>query len=172
MSLLYIAIVLVGFLGDRLVKDWAAGTLVTEHGGSMPLISDVFQFTYCENQGMAFSMLDGKTWLLIATTGVICLVGIYFLFLHKKVLPPMPSVCLAMALSGALGNLYDRIILHYVVDMLDFCLINFAIFNVADCLICIGIIGFGIWYVFYEEKHKGKLKDRWTGKNKKLPEEP
>ena len=161
MSLLYLALVIVGFVCDRLVKNWAAGALVTEHGGSLPLISEVFHFTYCENRGMAFSMLDGKTWLLILTTGIICLIGIYFIFFGKKVLPPMPSVCLSMALSGALGNLYDRVLLGYVIDMLDFCLIHFAVFNVADCFVCVGVIGFGIWYVFYEEKHKDKMKLRW-----------
>ena len=87
MPILYIAVMAVAFLLDRVVKNWAAGPLVDVHGGVLPLIPGVFQFTYAENRGAAFSILQGRTWLLIVLTAVICLVGLYFLFFSRRRLP-------------------------------------------------------------------------------------
>ena len=68
---------------------------------------------------------------------------------------------IALALGGALGNLYDRVVLGYVIDMLDFCLIHFAVFNVADACVNIGIVLLAIWMVFFEEKDKQHAVYRW-----------
>ena len=114
MPFVYIAVIIAVYAADRLTKLWAAGALRDVHGGSLPLIEGVFHFTYAENRGAAFSMLSGQTWFLIGVTGLICLLGVYFLFFHKKKLPWLPSLCIAMALGGALGNLYDRAVLGYV----------------------------------------------------------
>ena len=72
-----------------------------------------------------------------------------------------PSIAIALALGGALGNLYDRVVLGYVIDMLDFCLIHFAVFNVADACVNIGIVLLAIWMVFFEEKDKQHAVYRW-----------
>ena len=66
-----------------------------------------------------------------------------------------------LALGGALGNLYDRVVLGYVIDMMDFCLIHFAVFNVADACVNIGIVLLAIWMVFFEEKDKQHAVYRW-----------
>ena len=129
MSFLYMLIAAVAYIADRVTKAWAAGALRSEHGGCLPLIDGVFYFTYCENRGAAFSMMWGQTWLLVGVTSLICIAGIYLLFFGRRRLPVFPSVCIAMAVGGALGNLYDRALLGYVIDMLDFRLINFAVFN-------------------------------------------
>lgn len=167
MPILYIAVMAVAFLLDRVVKNWAAGPLVDVHGGVLPLIPGVFQFTYAENRGAAFSILQGRTWLLIVLTAVICLVGLYFLFFSRRRLPVFPSIAIALALGGALGNLYDRVMLGYVIDMFDFCLINFAVFNVADSFVNIGVVMLAIWMVFFEEKDKRRGDFRW---GKPLPQ--
>jgi signal peptidase II len=161
MPFVYIAVIAAAFAADRLVKLWAAGPLVSLHGGSLPLIEGVFHFTYAENRGAAFSMLQGQKWLLIGVTGIICLVGLYFLFFSRRRLPVLPSIAIALALGGALGNLYDRIFLGYVIDMLDFCLINFAVFNVADSCVNVGVVLLAIWMIFFEEKDKKKISWRW-----------
>ena len=161
MSFLYILIAAVAYIADRVTKAWAAGALRSEHGGCLPLIDGVFYFTYCENRGAAFSMMWGQTWLLVSVTSLICIAGIYLLFFGRRRLPVFPSVCIAMAVGGALGNLYDRALLGYVIDMLDFRLINFAVFNVADSFICVGIILLGVWWIFYAEKALPTLPFRW-----------
>ena len=161
MPFVYLAVIALAYIGDRLVKNWAAGALVTEHGGSLPLIDGVFHFTYCENRGAAFSMLQGKQGLLITITVLISLAAVYFLFFSRRKLPVFPSTAIALALGGAMGNLYDRVVLGYVIDMLDFCLIHFAVFNVADACVNIGIVLLAIWMVFFEEKDKQHAVYRW-----------
>lgn len=161
MPLIYIAVAAVAYVVDRWSKNWAAGALRDVHGGSLPLIEGVFHFTYAENRGAAFSMMSGETWFLVGVTSLICLMGVYFLFFNRKKLPVWPSLCIAMALGGALGNLYDRIVLGYVIDMLDFCLINFAVFNAADSFVCVGVIMLGVWMVFFEEKQMPNMPYRW-----------
>ena len=149
MPFVYLAVIALAYIGDRLVKNWAAGALVTEHGGSLPLIDGVFHFTYCENRGAAF------------ITVLISLAAVYFLFFSRRKLPVFPSIAIALALGGAMGNLYDRVVLGYVIDMLDFCLIHFAVFNVADACVNIGIVLLAIWMVFFEEKDKQHAVYRW-----------
>ena len=161
MSFVYIAVMALVFAADRAVKCWAAGPLIDQYGGSMPLIEGVFHLTYAENRGAAFSILQGKTWLLIAVTAIISLVGLYVLFFSRRKLPIFPSLAIAAALGGALGNLYDRVVLGYVIDMLDFCLINFAVFNVADSFVNVGVVLLGIWMLFFEEKDRAKIRWRW-----------
>ena len=154
MPFVYLAVIALAYIGDRLVKNWAAGALVTEHGGSLPLIDGVFHFTYCENRGAAFSMLQGKQGLLITITVLISLAAVYFLFFSRRKLPVFPSIAIALALGGALGNLYDRVVLGYVIDMLDFCLIHFAVFNVADAAVCVGAALLVIYCLVSYKKEK------------------
>ncbi|MGI5884995.1 MAG: signal peptidase II [Candidatus Spyradocola sp.] len=164
MPILYIAVMVLAFLTDRVVKNWAAGPLVDVYGGVKPLFPGVFQFTYAENRGAAFSILQGRTWLLIVLTVAICLAGLYFLFFSRRRLPAFPSIAIALALGGALGNLFDRVVFGYVIDMFDFCLINFAVFNVADSFVNIGVVMLAIWMVFFEEKDKRRGDRRWGKK--------
>ena len=158
MPFVYLAVIALAYIGDRLVKNWAAGALVTEHGGSLPLIDGVFHFTYCENRGAAFSMLQGKQGLLITITVFISLAAVYFLFFSRRKLPVFPSIAIALALGGALGNLYDRVVLGYVIDMMDFCLIHFAVFNVADSCMVVGVLLYCVWVLFVEGKKQSRVK--------------
>ena len=96
-------------------------------------------------------------------TSLICIAGIYLLFFGRRKLPVFPSVCIAMAVGGALGNLYDRALLGYVIDMLDFRLINFAVFNVADiCVVCGAVLAVVYYLWFYEKYDKKETADGET----------
>jgi len=117
---------------DRLVKMWAAGPL-KEHG-PIPVIKNVFYLTYAENRGAAFSILAGKRWLLIGIAAVTVCVIIYA-FCSRMYAHPLTDLSFPLVVGGALGNLWDRVSLGYVVDLFDFRLINFAVFNVADIAI-------------------------------------
>lgn len=57
-------------------------------------------------------------------------------------------------LGGGIGNLIDRIFRHYVVDFLDFRLINFAVFNFADCCVVVGTILLFVYVLFFMDKNK------------------
>lgn len=108
--------------------------------GSYPLINQVFHLTYAENRGAAFSIFSGKqTLLIIVTALIIILLGCYLVKVRKSG-QVLLKVLLSLIIGGAMGNLVDRIRLNYVVDMFDFTLINYPIFNMADVFVVTGAI--------------------------------
>jgi len=95
--------------------------------------------TYLENTGAAFGILKNHRWifLVISTVAIIALITYMLKFPPKN---KWLSVGLSFIVGGGIGNMIDRTILGYVVDFIDFRLINFAIFNVADSFVCIGAV--------------------------------
>ena len=126
---------------------------------SKPVIQDVFHFTYVTNDGMAFglSFPGGKHILLVMT---ILLTGFIVGFLWKeKDGHPLVKYGLALILSGAIGNLIDRLFYGKVVDFLDVMIGNFHwyIFNVADSAVTVGMVLFLIHSFLIEEPSEDKL---------------
>ena len=124
---------------------------------SKPVIQDFFHFTYVTNDGMAFglSLPGGKHVLLVMT---LLLTGFIVGFLWKeKDGHPFVKYGLALILSGAIGNLIDRIIHGSVVDFMDFMIGDFHwyIFNVADSAVTIGMVLF-IYHSLLLEKKTSK----------------
>ncbi len=123
---------------------------------SIPIIPDIFNLTYTENKGAAFSILQNTQILLI-------IVGLVFLYLldyyikKEKKFSKLSIISLGLIIGGIVGNLVDRILLHAVVDYLDFTLINFPIFNIADSCITIGVILFIISTIKEEVEEKKKV---------------
>ncbi|BAY91079.1 MULTISPECIES: signal peptidase II [unclassified Tolypothrix] len=128
---------LIAFFIDQLTKYWVVQTF--KLGQTLPLLPDIFHFTYVTNTGAAFSLLSGKVewlrWLSLAVSLV--LIGVA---LFGPLLNFWDQLGYGLILGGAMGNGIDRFILGYVVDFLDFRLINFAVFNMADSFISIGIV--------------------------------
>tara|TARA_B100000900_G_scaffold361595_1_gene334405 strand:+ start:289 stop:765 length:477 start_codon:yes stop_codon:yes gene_type:complete len=128
---------------------------------SKPVIQDLLHFTYVTNDGMAFglSFPGGRHVLLIMT---ILLTGFIIGYLWKeKNGHPLIKYGLALILSGAIGNLIDRLLYGKVVDFLDLMIGNFHwyIFNIADSSVTIGMILFIIHSVYIEQK---KTNDKLT----------
>ncbi|CAM3261139.1 MULTISPECIES: signal peptidase II [Brevibacillus] len=109
-----------------------------ELGESIPLIGDVFHLTSHRNMGAAFGILQNQRWLFIVITTVV-VIGIIVSLIRIGKKQPRVSLALSMVLGGAIGNFIDRVMTGQVVDFLDFTLINFPIFNVADMAITIGV---------------------------------
>lgn len=109
-------------------------------GHSIPLIPGVFQLTNVHNTGAAWGMLSGGRVLFLLLTPVMCAIILYLLCRFHKQLHLVGRICLALLLAGAVGNFVDRLLFSYVQDMLDFCLIHFPVFNVADSSITIGAV--------------------------------
>ena len=63
---------------------------------------------------------------------------------------------LLLLLAGAVGNLIDRAMRGFVVDMFQLLFMNFAVFNVADICVVVGGIAACVYYVFFYEKLEGK----------------
>ena len=121
---------------------------------SKPVIQDFFHFTYVTNDGMAFGLeLPGGKHVLLVMT--VLLTGFIVGFLWKeKDGHPFVKYGLALILSGAVGNLMDRIIHGTVVDFMDFMIGDFHwyIFNVADSAVTIGMVLFIYHSLLLEKK--------------------
>lgn len=149
--MIYAVMIVVMVALDRLSKVWAQDILMTKD--TIPLIQDVFHLTYVENRGAAFSILHGKVGFLIAFTALVLIALLFLLYTSaKKGESKVLLAALTLVIGGAVGNMYDRIVLGYVVDYFDFRWINFAVFNVADVFVVCGSILLGLYLIFIEGK--------------------
>jgi len=109
-------------------------------GTSIPLFDGVFQLSNVHNTGAAWGILAGWQWLFLVITPIVCAFLIWILVARRGEIKLLGRICIVLLVSGAIGNLIDRVAFSYVRDMLDFCLINFPVFNVADSAITVGAI--------------------------------
>jgi signal peptidase II len=99
----------------------------------LQIINGIFELTYVENTGAAFGIFKDGTFFLI----IIVIIVIIVILRYKRKIPRtkhyLPLHILSVfIIAGALGNLIDRIRVHYVVDMFHFYWFEFPVFNVAD----------------------------------------
>jgi signal peptidase II len=140
----YFAIFIIGVILDQLSKFWAIKYL--QPINSYPIIKNVFHLTYRENNGAAFSILQGMIPFFVIVNIVVTILIIYIIA-SKKVTNIFGCYALIFILTGGIGNVIDRICRGYVVDMFDFTLIDFAVFNVADTFVTCGSLLFVIMYL-------------------------
>jgi signal peptidase II len=128
---------------DRVSKLWIVAHI--ESGHAIVVVPGVFRLTHVLNTGAAFSMFEGAKHpvfvrqALIWFTIAVVLGVIVFLWKTGRTISLL-SVSLALILGGAIGNLYDRIHLKYVVDFLEVTIVHYhwPDFNVADSAIVVG----------------------------------
>ncbi len=121
---------------DQVIKLWATAVLAPV--GAMPLIPGVVELRYYLNDGAAFSSFSGQQFFLIAFTSV-AMVAIAAYLLIKRPARKLEYWAWVLVLAGGIGNWIDRVFNHQVVDYINFLFIRFAIFNLADVLVCTGI---------------------------------
>ena len=134
---------------DQVVK-WACMGLTQR----VTVIPGVLALTYTENTGMAFSLFSGRAWALGIVSAVCILVG--WLALRKYTLGPWSKTGAMLMLGGAVGNMIDRFLRGYVVDMFEALFVQFAIFNVADAALTIGTALMAISLIFRPDEWKEK----------------
>ncbi len=131
------------------------------------IISRVLEFSYLENTGAAFSSFAGKQTLLICLTTVVTLLLLwkYLTLPDGKRFVPM-RLCMLLILSGAVGNLIDRVSRNYVVDFIYFVPIDFPKFNVADIYITVGVavLAFLLFFRYSDEDMEALLSFRMQKK--------
>lgn len=132
---LFSVIILLGIGIDQLTKLLSVKFLKPR--GTVPIIEDVIHLTYVENRGAAFGMLSDSRWVFMIISTV-AIIGMLFFLYSGLASNLLYEVSVAMVISGGIGNMIDRIALGYVVDMIDFRIINFAVFNGADSFVCVG----------------------------------
>ena len=124
-------------------------------GGAVPFLPHILQLTYVQNTGAAFSLFSQHTWLLTLISAVMSVV-LGVAVWKKFFAHPFGRCALTLVLAGAVGNLIDRALQGYVVDMFNVLFMDFAIFNVADICVVVGGIAACVYYVFFYEKLEGK----------------
>ena len=105
--------------------------------------------------GAAFGMMKNSRWIFL----VISFVAIIGIIIYLIKFAPKNRLCqlsLAFILGGGIGNMIDRLALGYVVDFIDFRLINFAVFNVADSFVCVGAALLIVYVLFIDGKENKK----------------
>ncbi len=135
-----------------IIVDQVIKFMVTNNmkGKSITIIKGILKFTYCENKGVAFSFGDGHVPIfIIINLFIICGLMLYFEKNRKKFRPIISKIFFTMVIAGGIGNLIDRITKGFVIDFIDISdLFNFAIFNVADIFIVVGIIGLALYFSY------------------------
>lgn len=109
----------------------------------IPLVGKYLVVYYIQNRGAAFGLFENSALLIVLILVAVCVIA----FLYIRMLnsgPLIYKLVFGMIIGGAAGNLIDRI--HhsgYVVDFISFRIpeINyyFAIFNIADACISVGV---------------------------------
>lgn len=122
---------------------------------TFPIIEKVLHFTYVRNTGAAFGILKDHRWVFLIVSTVAIIAMTVYLWKNRKG-SKLLCVALSFIIGGGIGNMIDRTLLGYVIDFIDFRLINFAVFNIADSFVCVGV-GLFAFVVIYEEMKTAKL---------------
>ena len=129
---------------------------------SITVVQNFFNITYMRNKGAAFSFLSNFNYripffILVSLVAIVVILSVIY-----KLRPDQKfaAVSLSLILSGALGNLIDRVRLGEVIDFLDahWYEHHWPAFNVADSAICVGVFLLAI-DMFLEEQRQKKQKD-------------
>ena len=143
---------LIGFAAALFFDQFTKYTAVLKLKDQAPfvLIDGVFELRYLENRGAAFGMMQDMRFLLAAGAVIVCglIVYLYLRMPEKRRYLPL-RICAVLLCAGAAGNMIDRIRLGYVIDFFYFRLIDFPIFNVADCYVVAACIVFALLVLFY-----------------------
>lgn len=140
------------------VLDQIVKYLVRAHiplGGSVPFLPHLLELTYVQNTGAAFSLMRRHTWLLtlISAAVVLAMCGLILKGFFKNRLGMFSA---ALVLAGGVGNLIDRAVFGFVTDMFKTTFIDFAVFNVADCCITVGVPLLFLYVLLYVGKDEKK----------------
>lgn len=132
------------------------------------IIPGVFELQYLRNAGAAFGIFQNKQSMFLVTTGIVVL-GLCYLIYR---LPESKKYCflkwdLVLLIAGAIGNFIDRFTQQYVTDFFYFKLIDFPIFNVADCYVCVAVFFLAILLIFvYKDEDLDEIFSYLKGRQK------
>lgn len=140
---------------DQITKIITASLF--ELGEVRNIIPNILSFTNVHNEGAAFGILQGaRVFFIIMTLAVIVFIAIYLIKTKPQSRLERWAICF-MA-GGAVGNFIDRAFLSYVRDFIMVEFIEFPVFNIADCFVCIGA-GLYILYAFSDMFKKKEEKE-------------
>ena len=153
----YILLILAIVLADQVTK-WLVVENIALYG-HVDFLPGVLSFTYAQNTGAAWSMLEGQQWLFVMVFVVLTALLLLEFFKFHMPFTGAERWFIAAIYGGGLGNMIDRVRLGYVVDMIKTDFMNFPVFNVADCFITCGCILLTAHLIFFN-------KDFWKEEKK------
>ena len=115
---------------DQITKYFAKTYLLGN--GAKPFIKGVVEFVYAQNTGVAFSLFDGGRWFFISLTLAVTVLCIIYMYKGKGQSNLWLFWSLGVIVSGAIGNLIDRIFLGYVIDFIILFLWFFFCFIICN----------------------------------------
>ncbi len=142
-------IITLGIVLDYFTKIWAIAVLKGQ--ADIEVIEGFFTLSYLENRGAAFGIFQGRASLLAFVT-IIVMGLLFYHYLREKNPSKLFIFSHGLILTGALGNLIDRLRFGFVVDFISWHWKDayyFPTFNMADILVTIGT-GLLIIYIFKE----------------------
>ena len=147
MILIIISIILLTAI-DQLSKWIALSSL--KPIGNITIIENWFDLTFVENRGAAFGILEGQRWFFIIMVLLVTVIAFRFLYKMEKrdKAHNWLRFSIVLILSGAWGNVIDRIFRGYVVDYFEFTFIDYPVFNIADIYVVVGAILMSILVLF------------------------
>ena len=123
-------------------------------GDSIPVLGDWLRFYYVRNTGTAFSMFAGNKWITIVLTTILIVACLIFIIKEARSGSKPVALLLTFVFAGGLSNLFDRLALGYVTDMIS-CW-SFAVFNVADIAVTCGCFLLIIYILLhFKDEEKG-----------------
>ena len=159
------------FVALVLLDQWTKGLAVASLKGqeAFSIWEGVLELRYFENTGAAWGMLKGKQVFFYVLTVVFfgaVLYEIHRLYKENRFLPFVYTLVLMVA--GAAGNFIDRVYQQYVVDFIYVKIIDFPIFNVADCYITVSVIlMLLLMFFYYTDEEFDKILPAFSFKKKK-----
>ena len=145
---LYIILFIVGLV---LIDQISKLLVVNYLSDKIVLINNFFSLDYVKNTGAAFGFFSGNIFFLVLITLALVFYLIYEL--KQNIEKKFNLVFIILIISGAIGNLIDRVFRGFVVDFISFILFNsqMPVFNIADIFVTCGVAGL-IFVIFKEEK--------------------
>lgn len=142
---------------DQLTKQLAVRYLYQQN--PVELIPGVFELKFLENRGAAFGILQNhQAFFVVITCIVLCALVYVYIRIPSVRRYTLLHLLLVLLMAGAVGNMLDRVRLGYVIDFFYFKLINFPIFNVADCYVVVSVILLAVLILFsYKEEELDEL---------------
>lgn len=143
---------------DLVTKAWAFACVPAS---GVIMIDNVLEFVPKLNRGAVFSIGHGGRWFFVMAS-VIAMGFIFHLFFQSRPRQRGFHFFLALIMGGAIGNLYDRVLIGPVRDFI-FISVSIrgwsvwpAVFNVADAFLCIGVGGLVVgWLTGWFNMHPG-----------------
>ncbi len=151
---------------DQFTKYLAVTYL--EPVGTMPFIPGFMELRFVLNDGAAFSSFAGQTWFLVGVTGLALLALLAYMLIRKPT-SKLEMFSLVLIFSGGVGNLIDRVRNGVVVDFFATTFMNFAVFNIADCLVVVGT--FLLCYYIIADEMKMAKQRKLRAEEKALEQE-